>query len=56
MASMASMVIAFLVALAGYRDYLGVGRRRFRGLTEQPEVAAAIEKMMKDRGLPIERF
>jgi ankyrin repeat protein len=40
----------------GYRDYLGVGRRVMRNIAPQPEVAAFVEKLMKDRGLPTEHF
>ena len=40
----------------GYRDYLGVGRRSMMNLAQQPEIAATIEKLMKDRGLATEHF
>jgi ankyrin repeat protein len=40
----------------GYRDYLGVGRRVMRNVAPQPEVAAFIEKLMTERGLPTEHF
>jgi hypothetical protein len=40
----------------GYRDYLGVGRRVMRNIAPQPEVAAFVEKLMKDRGLETEHF
>jgi ankyrin repeat protein len=40
----------------GYRDFLGVGRRDLSRGRMQPEVAAFVEKLMKDRGLPTEHF
>ena len=40
----------------GYRIYLGVGRRVMRNVAPQPEVAALVEKLMKDRGLETEHF
>jgi ankyrin repeat protein len=40
----------------GYRNYLGVGRRVMRNVAPQPEVAAFVEKLMKDRGLETEHF
>jgi ankyrin repeat protein len=40
----------------GYRIYLGVGRRVMRNVAPQPEVAALVEKLMKERGLETERF
>jgi ankyrin repeat protein len=40
----------------GYRNYLGVGRRVMRNIAPQPEVAAFVEKLMKDRGLETEHF
>ena len=40
----------------GYRDFLGVGRRDLARGRMQPEVAAFVEKLMKDRGLPTEHF
>ena len=40
----------------GYRNYLGVGRRVMRNIAPQPEVAAFMEKLMKDRGLETEHF
>jgi len=40
----------------GYRNYLGVGRRVMRNVAPQPEVAALIEKLMKERELETEHF
>ncbi len=40
----------------GYRNYLGVGRRVMRNVAPQPEVAALIEELMKERNLPIDTF
>jgi ankyrin repeat protein len=40
----------------GYRNYLGVGRRVMRNVAPQPDVAALIEKLMKERGLDTEHF
>ncbi len=40
----------------GYRNYLGVGRRVMRNIAPQPDVAAFVEKLMKDRGLETEHF
>jgi len=40
----------------GYRIYLGVGRRVMRNVAPQLEVAAFVEKLMKDRGLETEHF
>jgi ankyrin repeat protein len=40
----------------GYRNYLGVGRRVMRNVAPQAEVAALIEKLMKERELETEHF
>jgi ankyrin repeat protein len=40
----------------GYRNYLGVGRRVMRNVAPQPDVAAMMEQLMRDKGLPTEHF
>jgi ankyrin repeat protein len=40
----------------GYRDYLGVGRRQMARAKLQADVGLFIENLMKQQGLPIDRF